>query len=180
MTRNLMVTTLVAVLMAGFVLIYSALAPTPAQSQMAPASGPTVPPVKGYAAGQEIRFLHTEASDPKIAQLLTDMMGSPVLVVPALAQAPAPMLTKVYVFANGVTGDGPLGFQPDVFDHPPGTDGYSPLRSLHKVTWKDAQAARVLTSAADVQAAEGKGEVTIEQPGVVINMPLLTWPGGQR
>ncbi len=40
-----------------------------------PANAPTVPPVTGYSEGQEILFIHTEASDPKIAKILTDMMG---------------------------------------------------------------------------------------------------------
>lgn len=181
MTRNLSVTALVAVIMAGFVLAYTFLAPTQAQqTDMAPAQGSTVPPVKGYTEGQETLFIHTEASDPRIAQILTDMMGSPVLVVPALAQAPESMLANVYVFKNGIKGNGPLGFQPDVFDNPPESEGYSPLRALNLVTWKDEQAARELTSATEVQEAEVQGAVTIERPGVVINMPMLTWPDGQR
>jgi len=55
-----------------------------------------IPPVKGYIEGKEIRFIHTEASDPKVAGLLTKMMGSPVLVVPSLAQAPESTLATVY------------------------------------------------------------------------------------
>jgi hypothetical protein len=168
MLRNLTVVGVVIVLMAGFALAYAFLTP------------PRVPPVRGYLEGQEIEFIHTEASDPKVAKLLTDMMGSPVLVVPSLAQAPGAMLANVYVFTNGVKGSGPLQFQPDVFDQPPGTAGYSPLRTLLLVTWKDGQAARELKSAAEVQAAHTQGQVAIERPGVVINMPLLTWPGGRR
>ena len=61
---------------------------------------PAVPTVKGYAEGREILFQHTEVSDPKVAELLTEMMRSPVLVVPALAQAPEPLLSTVYVFKN--------------------------------------------------------------------------------
>ena len=142
--------------------------------------GPGVPAGKAYAEGQEITFIHTEVSDPKIAELLTKMMDSPVLVVPSLAEAPEGMLANVYVFANGVTGMGPLGFQPDVFDNPPGTDGYRPLRRLVLVTWQDEGAARELKSVAEVKSAESAGEVTLEQPGVVINMPFVTWPGGSR
>ena len=93
-----------------------------------------VPPVDGYSEGQAIKFIHTEASDPKIAKILTDMMRSPVLVVPSLAQAPEAMLANVYVFKNGVKGSGPFGFQPDVFDNPPGTDGYRPLRAINIVS----------------------------------------------
>ncbi|MBI4504588.1 MAG: hypothetical protein HY691_03560 [Chloroflexi bacterium] len=155
--------------------------PAPAGAQMAGmADGPVVPPVKGYTEGQEIRFIHTEASDRNVAQMLTDMMRSPVLVVPSLAEAPASMLASVYVFTNGVKGDGPFGFQPDVFDRAPGDPGYSPLRAVHLVTWKDERAARELRSVAEVRAAEARGEITLERPGAVVNMPFLTWPGGQR
>lgn len=141
---------------------------------------PVVPQGKAYADGQEISFMHTEVSDPAIADKLTKMMKSPVLTVPELAQAPAGTLAQVYVFSNGPKGSGPLGFQPDVFDNPPGTPGYRPLRSLNVVTWQNANAARELKSAAQVLSAEKNGEVTIEHPGVVINMPFVTWPGGQR
>jgi hypothetical protein len=141
---------------------------------------PAVPNVKGYLDGREILFQHTEVSDPKVAELLTEMMKSPVLVVPALAQAPATMLANVYVFTNGVRGGGPFKFQPDVFDNPPRSDGYRPLRAIQLVKWKNERAARLLKSANEVRAAEQAGEIVIERPGVVANMPLVTWPGGSR
>jgi len=141
---------------------------------------PAVPNITGYLEGQEILFQHTEVSDPKVAELLTEMVSSPVLVVPALAQAPPSLLANVFVFKNGVRGGGPFKYQPDVFDNPPGTEGYRPLRALALVTWKNEQAARVLKSAREVKAAEQAGDVVIERPGVVVNMPLVTWPGGRR
>ena len=144
---------------------------------------PRIPPVAGYAEGERIFFLHTETSDPEIAQILTNMMGSPVLVVPALADAPEPLLANVFVFANGVQPDGPRGpfeFQPDVFDNPPGAAGYAPLRKIVLVTWRDDSTPRVLKSAAEVTAALEAGEIAVEEPGVVVNMPFITWPGGQR
>lgn len=139
-----------------------------------------LPAGKAYAEGKEIYFIHTEASDPDIATLLTDMMSSPVLYVSALAQTPAEALANVYVFDNGLAGMGPLGYQDDVFDNPPGTEGYSPLRRLNVVTWADPAKARLLTSVAEIQAAQAAGEVTIAQPGVVINMPFVVWDGGKR
>lgn len=163
--------------------------PAPATQAMEMESGemdmdmsgvPVVPAGMAYAEGEEIRFIHTEVSDPDIAKILSDMMSSPVLVVPSLAQAPEEMLAKVYVFTNGVKGMRPLGFQPDVFDNPPGAEGYSPLRTIILVTWADEGKARELKSIAEVAAAESAGEVTLEQPGVVVNMPFITWPGGER
>ncbi len=143
-------------------------------------AAPAVPAGFAYAEGQEIRFIHTEVSDADIAQLLTDMMSSPVLVVPSLAGVPETATAPVYVFTNGPAGMGPLGFQPDIFPDPPGTDGYTPLRALHLVTWVDETQARELKSAAEVLEAEQQGAVTIELPGVVVNMPFITWPGGTR
>ena len=31
-----------------------------------------------------------------------------------------------------------------------------------------------------VSAAEQRGALTIDAPGIVVNMPLVTWPGGRR
>jgi hypothetical protein len=139
-----------------------------------------LPAGKAWADGKEIYFVHTEASDAGVAQTLTDMMKSPVIEVPALANVPEEALANVYVFTNGVEGSGPFGFQADVFDNPPGTEGYTPLRRLNVVTWAEGVAAREITSATDVLAAETAGDLTIEQPGVVINMPFVVWDGGKR
>jgi hypothetical protein len=187
-TRNVVITALVAVLMAGFVVAYLALRPGQSQPAMgtaepasqqtggvqettqgedmnemggmaAPEDVPRLPPVKGYYEGEEVFFAHPEASDRETADLLTDMMGSPVIVVPGLAEVPEEALSKVYVFANGVRGDGPLGFQPDIFDSVPGDEGYSPLRGLYQVTWENEDEARELKT---------------------LNEPFLKWPGGQR
>ena len=146
-------------------------------------SGPAkaeLPAGKAYAEGKEIYFVHTEASDAGVAEKLTNMMKSPVVHVPTLANVPAESLANVYVFTNGVEGSGPFGFQADVFDNPPGTDGYTPLRSLNVITWAEGSTARELKSAAEVLEAETNGELGIEQPGVVINMPFVVWDGGQR
>jgi hypothetical protein len=149
-----------------------------------PANAPVVPPVTGYSQGQEILFIHTETSDPEIAKILTDMMGgSPVLVVPALAKAPRELLAPVYVFTNGMAGKGPmgpLGGQADIFDNPPGDPGYRPLRAVNLVTWKDPMSARTLKSVAELQDAIASGAVSVKEAGVVVNMPFLAWPGGQR
>jgi hypothetical protein len=102
------------------------------------------------------------------------------MFVPSLADVPEGSLANVYVFTNGVKGTGPFGFQADVFDNPPGTDGYTPLRRLNAIAWTDESKARELKSAQEVLDAEAAGEITIEQPGVVVNMPFVVWDGGQR
>jgi len=139
-----------------------------------------VPAGKAYAEGVEIYFTHTEASDSGIAETLTKMMQSPVLYVPSLALVPAESLANVYVFDNGVAGKGPLGFQPDVFDNPPGTEGYSPLRQIILVTWADGKETRELKAVADILTAEADGQLSTKPTGVVVNMPFIVWDGGKR
>jgi hypothetical protein len=161
------------------VLVISAFLAACAPAQSGPATA-ELPAGKAYADGKEIYFIHTEVSDADVATLLTMMMNSPVLEVPALADVPDTALANVYVFDNGLSGMGPLGFQADVFDNPPGSEGYSPLRKLNVVTWADPANARELKSITEILQAEQVGEVTIAQPGVVINMPFVVWDGGKR
>ena len=146
-------------------------------------SGPAkaeLPAGRAYAEGKEIYFVHTEASEAAVAEKLTNMMKSPVMLVPSLANVPEEALANVYVFTNGVEGAGPFGFQADVFDNPPGSEGYTPLRRLNVVAWAQGAPVRELKSVAEVLEAESNGELIIEQPGVVINMPFVVWDGGQR
>lgn len=146
-----------------------------------PATDVRLPPVQGFYDGQEVFFVHPEASDPDVAGMLTEMMGgSPVLIVPSLAETPDEVLGDVYVFSNGIRGDGPMGFQPDVFDSAPGDDRYTPLRRVVLVSWADESRARELRSAGEIAAVADTGEITMEETDVVVNMPLLTWPGGER
>jgi hypothetical protein len=152
---------------------------TACTAQQGPAKA-ELPAGKAFAEGKEIYFVHTEASDTAIAEKLTNMMKSPVLYVPALAETPDSELANVYVFSNGIQGKGPLGFQSDVFDNPPGSAGYSPLRRLNVITWANESQASELRSVADVLAAEQAGSLSIAQPGVVINMPFIVWDGGKR
>ena len=185
MTRSHLAASVVASIVLGLVLpaIAQEMRPKMQMGGMMAGDAPVVPAVTGYSEGQRILFLHTEASHADIAKILTDMMGSPVLLVPSLANAPQDMLARVYVFSNGLKPEGPmgpLGFQPDVFDHPPGSDGYTPLRNVVLATWSNPDAARLLTSAADVEAAARSAELALEEPGIVVNMPMLTWPDGQR
>jgi len=139
-----------------------------------------VPAGRAYAEGNEIYFTHTEASDVGIADKLTNMMKSPVLYVPSLVDVPESALANVYVFENGLTGKGPLGFQPDVFNNPPGTDGYSPLRQIILTKWADGVKATELKSEADILQAEKDGKLSTTKSGVVVNMPFLVWDGGKR
>jgi hypothetical protein len=133
-----------------------------------------LPVNKAYVDGKEIYFVHLEASDRNAAQQLSDMMHSPVFYVPTLAKVPAEALANVYSFKNGVKG------QVSVFDNPPGTEGYSPMRQLNMVIWADESKARELKSVTDIMGAKKAGDLDIKSTGIVVNMPFVVWDGGKR
>jgi hypothetical protein len=167
--------TILLLVVVGLAVVLSACAPKGEEMPTA-----VLPAGMAYADGKEIFFVHTETSDADIAKLLSDMMSSPVLLVEGLADVPDSALADVYVFDNGLEGTGPLGFQADVFDNPPGTEGYSPLRRLNVVTWTAPDQAQLLKSEEEIMGALAADQVSIAQPGVVVNMPFVSWDGGQR
>lgn len=139
------------------------------------------PLVGGIYENGEVFFIHTEASDPDVASMLTEMMGGPtVVLVPELADAPDALLARVYVFTNGIEGHGPFGFQQDIFDSVPGDQAYRPLRAVYLVEWNPDTSPRELESVSELLSAETNGEVTITESGIVVNMPILVWPDGSR
>ncbi|MFM8321899.1 MAG: hypothetical protein ACKOC5_13380 [Chloroflexota bacterium] len=139
-----------------------------------------IPAGKAFVDGETIFFSHTETSDPGVAELLTNMMKSPVLVVPQLAEIPDSVLAQVYVFQNGVAGSGPFKFQADVFPNQPGDPGYSPLRKVVLVKWVNEAEAKELKSEAEILDLQAQGKLTLEVSNIVVNMPFMTWKGGQR
>ena len=161
--------------LAALLVLLSACAP----QQNGPAKA-ELPVDKGYAEGVEIYFTHTEASNAEMAEKMAAGMQSAVLYVPALARVTDDAVANVYVFTNGVGGDSMSGLQPSVFDNPPGTEEYSPLRQINMVTWVDETKARELKTATEVLEAIEAGALTIQQSGVVINAPFIVWDGGQR
>ncbi len=71
-------------------------------------------------------------------------------------------------------------FERDVFDAVPGDDAYRPLRAVQLVTWSDGVEPTELGSVDAILDAVADGQITIEEPGIVVNMPIIEWPGGTR
>ena len=141
-----------------------------------------VPLVEGYYNGTKVYFIHTETSEKSMSDMMTNMINFPTLYVPQLlSRIPEENLSKVYVFTNGITGSGPYGggpfmFQIDVFDSIPiQKEKYSQYRVPYLVTWNENATARVLTSEEAILQAEKNGELTIQRSEVVVNAPIIAW-----
>jgi len=137
-----------------------------------------IPMGKGYENGNDIFFIATDASDEKIAEQATKLLGFKVNFAPLLSQTPESARGQAYAFTNGVKGKGPFGFQIPVLAAKPGDAGYSPLLQINTVTWKEGASATELKSVEEIMAAQQNGSLTINKTGIVVNHPAIKWQGG--
>ena len=121
----------------------------------------------GVVDGQPAYFIRTDASDEAFAKT------EKLVHVPLMAKATsaAKGAADIFVFTNG------LADQPAVLSTAPHKADYTPAFVLNRVTFT-GQAER-LTSAAEVAAAAGAGRARVERTSIVVNYPVVKWPGGE-
>ena len=140
----------------------------------------TIPMHQGYYNGEDVYYIITDSSDPTHAEIITANQGWQVELAPLLKNTPEEALSKVYLFTNGIEGDGIHGYQGQVFTSTPAqADVYSALTSHVHVMWNDGISPRVLDSEAMVMEAAENNEITLTEIDVVLNMPQIVWPEGQ-
>ena len=140
----------------------------------------TIPLHQGYYNGEDVYYIITDSSDPTHADVITKAQGWQVELAPLLANAPEEALSPVYLFTNGINGDGIHGYQNQVFTSTPAqADVYSALTSHIHVMWNDGASARILDSEKMIMEAADNGEITLTEVNVVLNMPQIVWPEGQ-
>jgi hypothetical protein len=138
----------------------------------------TLPLTRGYVNGFEVFYISTEASDKGLADHLTNFTHSRVSYTPTLGNVPPQSLGNIYVFANGIKGPGPLGFQANVADSQPGDPRYSPTWRINNVEWKHGVSPREIKSESDILFAQRNGELTVTPSTKVVNCPFVQWHGG--
>jgi hypothetical protein len=135
---------------------------------------------QGFYDGEDVYYIITDSSDPTHADIITEKQGWQVELAPLLKNSPEEALSKVYLFTNGIEGDGIHGYQNQVFTSTPAqADVYSALTSHIHVMWNDGATSRVLTSETAVMDAAENNEITLTEINVVLNMPQIIWPEGQ-
>lgn len=145
----------------------------------------------GFARGEAVRYLSTDATDPAIAAL----EGS--TLAPKLVAAPSPgddstksARSSLAAFVNGPTGDPATrqgvnsallgeGDPLNVLAWRPGQGRYSPLWDVHATAWAPGTTPVRVTEFADVEDLAEDGDVT--GPGgaawgpidVIVNCPVI-------
>lgn len=147
-----------------------------------------IPVINGYYDGDEVWFLHTDASEQQMAKMMTEMIDYPTYHTPALADAADhDEAAPIYVFTNGIDqsdeepwGGGLFNYQIDVLDSVPTDDDYTSLRNPHRVTWEEDADPRILTSEEEVVEADEAGELTVKRTEMIVTAPVVSWPGSSE
>lgn len=140
----------------------------------------TIPMHEGFYNGDSIFYIITDSSQQGYAEMITKKQGWKVEIAPTIEKISEDTLQKIFIFKNGVKGDGIYGHQKEIFSSTPSQElEYIALNSVIEVTWKKGQNAIILESSEEVIKAEKNGRIEFNKIGVVINAPQIIWPNGQ-
>lgn len=139
----------------------------------------TIPMHAAHHDGDQVMYIVTDASDADWAAKITEAQGWRVELAPPLSDAPDDILNTMYVFTNGMPGDGLYGYQDEVFAYTPDMDDYNALSRVVEISWKPGQNQDVFEYASDIADAIDAGRVNMKDAGIVANTPQIMWPDGQ-
>ncbi len=123
--------------------------------------------------GTTIYYIVTDATPSGPAE----MMG--VNYAPSSASLIAnSAAVDLFQFKNGITGTGPLGFQPGIAASAPGDQNYSPMWRIFFVGWENPDQAALLETIGDINfyKEEGLVDVNIARPmdsDHIVNCPFI-------
>ena len=140
----------------------------------------TIPMHKGIYEGSQVLYIITDGSDEDYTKILTEKQGWNVELATSISKVPEEALEQLFIFKNGIKGDGVYGFQDEVFSSTPSQESeYSALNSVIEVTWKQGQKEIVFESSDDIITAKENGRIEFNETGIVLNTPQIVWPEGQ-
>ena len=139
-----------------------------------------IPLHKAFFDGKSVYYIITDTNDKTHAKAISEKQKWKVEIAPPLSKTPKESLSDVYMFLNGIEGNGTRGFQDEIFSSTPAqTEQYSAIRSVTHVTWKDDQEPEVLDSVQKILDAQKADKIELEKTNAIINMPQIVWPNGQ-
>ncbi len=124
---------------------------------------------RGFAPdGSMIYYIATDASSQDTANALG------VIYVPKVQNAlVSSAASDLYVFTNGITGTGPMGFQASIGSTNAGDEYYSPLWRIQAAAWKDPNNVSFLTTTSEITEYASEGRLTTAVAGFIVNCPFI-------
>lgn len=138
-----------------------------------------IPLRQGFSNGKPIYYIVTDSSNNVEASQISDKQNWKVQLAPGLAHLPSISLGNMFVFTNGIVGNGTRGFQDEVFSSTPSDKQYFPLSKEVQVTWNIGRSPEILNSTQQILDANMTGRIRLVTTDTIMNVPQIVWPSGQ-
>ena len=138
-----------------------------------------IPMHKGMHNGNELFYIITDASEKNYVNTISEKQKWNIQLSKSIQDIPENISQKIFIFKNGIKGDGIFGFQNEIFSSTPEQSDYSALGSIIEVTWKKGQKEIIFESESDIIDAEKSGRIEFNETNVIINAPQIKWLDGQ-
>lgn len=121
----------------------------------------------GVVDGEPVNYIRTDTSDETFAA------DEQLVFVPLMSNATGPQTgaADIFLFTNGAAD------QPAILSTAPHKDDYTPAFLVNRVTFSGQP--EPLDSAQAVADAVAMGKATVERTDIVVNYPVVKWPGGE-
>ena len=139
----------------------------------------TIPMHKGIHNENKILYIITDASDKNYVNTISEKQEWNIQLSKSIKDIPENNFQKIFIFKNGIKGDGIFGFQNEIFSSTPEQLDYTALGSIIEVTWKPGQKEITFQSTFDVIDAEKSGRIKFNETNVIVNVPQIKWLGDQ-
>ncbi|MDE1724920.1 MAG: hypothetical protein KGH76_03355 [Thaumarchaeota archaeon] len=137
-----------------------------------------IPLHEGLVNGKIMYYVITDSSNILVANNISEKQNWQVQLSPALAHVPVMSFGNIFIFTNGITGNGTRGYQNDVLSSIPSDSQYSPLNKVIEVSWNVGRGPFILNSTKAILDANMTGKVKLTTTDTILNTPAISWDGG--
>lgn len=138
-----------------------------------------IPMHRGLYNGDPVYYIITDSNKNKDAAQISSNQIWQVQQSPLLDKVHKGFLNKIYIFTNGIPGNGTRGFQDEVFSNSAQDKVYTPLSQLVQVSWNMNQIPTILKSVKEILDANMSNKLSLKNTDTVLNTPQIVWPTGQ-
>ncbi|HEX5457030.1 MAG TPA: hypothetical protein VFX64_01445 [Candidatus Nitrosotalea sp.] len=137
-----------------------------------------IPMHEGIVNGKTAYYIITDASNNLVANTISSDQNWKVQLSPILAHVPITSYGNIFMFTNGITGNGTRGYQDDVLSFTPSDKQYSPLNKVIEVSWNVGRGPFILNSTKAILDANMTGKIKLTVTDTILNTPEVVWDGG--
>lgn len=137
-----------------------------------------IPMHEGLVNGKTVYYVITDSSNNLVANTISERQNWKVQPSPMLAHVPITSFGNIFIFNNGISGNGTRGYQDDVLSYTPSDKQYSPLSKVVEVSWNVGRGPFVLNSTKAILDANMTGKVKLTVTDTILNTPAVVWDSG--